>query len=52
MRAVVVALVLAAMLPACKRTEPARGLPADAAEQLRPRPSELAHVTLKVVGMT
>lgn len=51
MRALAVALVLAAMAPACKKADP-RGLPIDAADQARPRPQELGHVTLKVVGMT
>lgn len=44
-------LVLLALL-SCRKTEPARGIPIDAAEQVRPRPQELAYVTLKVVGMT
>jgi hypothetical protein len=39
------------LLLACKRTEP-RNLSPDAATELRPRPPELAYVTLKVVGMT
>lgn len=46
----VLALLLA--LVACKKTEPARGVPIDAAQQLRERPQQLAHVTLKVLGMT
>lgn len=45
-------VLLALTLGACKKSEPTRGLPTDAAEQTRPRPSELGHVTLKVVGMT
>ena len=52
MRALAVAVVLVAFAPACKKTEPTRGLPIDASEQVRPRPQELGHVTLKVVGMT
>jgi hypothetical protein len=44
-------VLLLAFAPACKKADP-RGLPVDAAEQLRPRPQELAYVTLKVVGMT
>ena len=47
MRAVVLALVLA--FGACKKTEPPKQ---DDVAQVRPRPQELAHVTLKVVGMT
>ena len=51
MRAVVLAFVLAAVcaLGACKKTEPPKH---DDVAQVRPRPQELAHVTLKVVGMT
>jgi hypothetical protein len=44
-------LLLFLALAACKRTEP-RNLSPDAATELRPRPPELAYVTLKVVGMT
>ncbi|HUQ07802.1 MAG TPA: hypothetical protein VM261_35150 [Kofleriaceae bacterium] len=51
MRTFALALVLAALAPACKKTEP-RNLSVDAGDQLRPRPQELAYVTLKVVGMT
>ena len=51
MRALTIALLLAALVPACKKADP-RGLPIDASEQVRPRPQELGHVTLKVVGMT
>ena len=50
MRAFVVALALTSVI-ACKKADP-RGIPVDASEQLRPRPQELAYVTLKVVGMT
>ncbi|MBZ0234657.1 MAG: hypothetical protein K8M05_20155 [Deltaproteobacteria bacterium] len=45
-------LALALALVACKKPEPARDLPVDAAELLRQRPQEVAHVTLKVLGMT
>lgn len=51
MRVLVLACALLAFA-ACKRSEPGRGLATDAAEQVRPRPQEIAHVTLKVVGMT
>ncbi len=48
--AVLIAIALAA---ACKDPAPrAAGLPPDAAVAPRPRPAQLAHVTLKVLGMT
>jgi hypothetical protein len=46
MRAVVLALLL---LGACKKSDPPTP---DQTTEVRPRPQELAHVTLKVVGMT
>jgi len=46
-----VLLVFMLAFLACKKIEP-RDIPVDAAGQTRPRPQELAYVTLKVVGMT
>ena len=48
-----VPLAVALALVACKQPEErAARLPADAALAPRPRPAQLAHVTLKVLGMT
>lgn len=47
------ALALALVCGGCKQPEErAARLPPDAAVAPRPRPAQLAHVTLKVLGMT
>lgn len=52
MRGAAVVVVCALVAGACKRGEdPARRAP-DAAVAPRPRPAEVAHLTLKVLGMT
>jgi hypothetical protein len=53
MRVVVVALAALLATSGCKgRDDRAAPPPPDAAVALRPRPAQLAHVTLKVLGMT
>jgi hypothetical protein len=43
------ALALFLLFASCKKSEPPKP---DETAQVRPRPQEVAHVTLKVVGMT
>lgn len=51
-RLIVLAVGVVLLTTACKRRDDRAAPPPDAAVAPRPRPAQVAHLTLKVLGMT